>query len=130
MPIDALGLQGHLPAFGPRVDRAALRRFLDDVAAMGFGILVTEHDVDDSGGPLSIAMRDAAVADASARFLDVVADNKATAAILTWGLTDRFLDSPGLRARLEGYAPRRLPLDAALRRKPMWRAMERAFALA
>ena len=68
------------------------------------------------------------MADASARFLDVVLDNEATLAVLTWGLTDRYLKAPaGLRAVLSGYSPRKLPLDTSLKRKPMWGAMSRAF---
>lgn len=128
VPIDALGLQGHLRAYGQPVDQAKLRAFLDDVRALGLRILVTEHDVADDGGPADAAARDAAVAEACARFLDVVVSNPATDAVLTWGLSDRFLGTPGLRARLLGAAPRMLPLDRALQRKPLWRAMARAFA--
>lgn len=94
--------------------------------ALGLKILVTEHDVDDSGGPPDIAARDRAVADASRRFLDVVLDAKPLA-VLTWGLSDRYLDSPGLKAELAGYRPRMLPLDRDFRRKPMWQAMAEAF---
>lgn len=128
VPIEALGLQGHLNAFGPGIDQKKLRTFLDEVKAMGLAILVTELDIDDTGGPTDIATRDRAGADATARFLDVVLDNPATAAVLSWGLTDRFLPkAKGLRAALSGYSPRKLPLDAELRRKPMWEAIARAF---
>ena len=127
VPIEALGLQGHLKAFGPGVDQRKLRAFLDAVRAMGLRILVTEHEVDDSGGPLDAATRDRAVADASARFLDVMLENEATLAVLTWGLTDRYLRTPTLREKLAGYAPRTLPLDADFKRKPMWDAIARAF---
>jgi endo-1,4-beta-xylanase len=128
VPVEALGLQGHLNAFGPGVDQKKLRAFLDDVRGMGLSILVTEHDVDDSGGPSDVAARDRAVADASRRFLDVVLDNEATLAVLTWGLTDRYLKADnGLRATLSGYSPRKLPLDINLKRKPMWGAIARAF---
>jgi endo-1,4-beta-xylanase len=118
VPIDALGLQGHLGLSGMPVDQAKLRAFLERVKAMGLRILVTEHDIDDDGGPSDIALRDRAVADASRRFLDVVMGFD-PAAVLTWGLTDRYLDKPDWR---------RLPLDAALNRKPMWQALSRAFA--
>ncbi|HTT81955.1 MAG TPA: endo-1,4-beta-xylanase [Rhizomicrobium sp.] len=127
VPIDALGLQGHMRAFGTPVDQQKLRIFLDRVKALGLQILVTEHDVDDSGGPSDIAERDRAVADASRRFLDVMVAAGAIA-ILTWGLTDRFLASPGWRARLDGYEPRMLPLDSDLRPTPMRQAMLSAFA--
>jgi endo-1,4-beta-xylanase len=127
VPIDALGLQGHLGLQGAQVDPAKLAVFLDRVKAMGLKILVTEHDVDDDGGPSDIVARDRAVADASRRFLDVMLANSATVAVLTWGLTDRYLDPPDWRQRLTGWTPRRLPLDASLARKPMWRAISRAF---
>lgn len=128
VPIDAYGMQGHLQAFGAKVDQRKLRAFLDRVKALGLRILVTEHDVDDSGGPSDVAARDRAVADACRRFLDVVLDNSAITAVLTWGLSDRFLDSPGLRARLAGYSPRLLPLDSNLQRKPMWWALAESFS--
>lgn len=127
VPIEALGLQGHLNAFGTPVDQKKLRGFLDTVKAMGLKILVTELDVDDSKAPLDFAARDTAVADATARFLDVVLDNSACEAVLSWGLTDRYLPKPeGLKAALTGYSPRKLPLDSTLRAKPMYGTIARA----
>jgi endo-1,4-beta-xylanase len=127
VPIDAYGMQGHLQAFGPKVDQGKLRDFLAALHAMGLRILITEHDVDDSGGPLDVGTRDQAVADVSRRFLDVVLDNPAAIAVLTWGLSDRFLDPPGWRAAMRGYSPRLLPLDTSFARKPMWHAMAQSF---
>jgi endo-1,4-beta-xylanase len=128
VPIDAYGMQGHLQAFGLPVEQRKLRIFVDALKALGLKLLITEHDVDDSGGPLDTAVRDRAVADASRRFLDALLDSDATTAVLTWGLSDRFLDPPGWKAALKGYSPRMLPLDAALGRKPMWAAMAASFA--
>jgi len=127
-PIDALGLQGHLAAFRGGIDEKALSRFLGEVKAMGLRVLVTELDVDDGSGPLDIAVRDRSVADITARFLDVVLASGAVDQVLTWGLSDRFLRKPTFEERLMGYAPRMLPLDDALERTAMWRAMMRAFA--
>jgi endo-1,4-beta-xylanase len=127
VPIQALGLQGHLAAFGPKVDQGKLARFLENVRALGLRILVTELDVDDTGGPSTANERDRAVADTSRRFLDVVLNNAATAAVLSWGLSDRFLSTSGWRQRLEGYMPRKLPLDSDLNRTPMWHAMANCF---
>jgi endo-1,4-beta-xylanase len=128
VPIQALGMQGHLSAFGTQVDQEKLAAFLQSVRQMGLKILVTEHDVDDSGGPPDIATRDRAVADASRRFLDVMLDNPATIAVLTWGLSDRYLDPPGWRDKLAGRYPRKLPLDSDCKRKPMWNALAKALA--
>jgi len=127
VPIDALGIQGHLAAYGTKVDQRKLRSFLDDVRALGLGILITEHDVDDSGGPSRRDERDRAVADASRRFLDVVVANPATSALLTWGLSDRFLAAPGWQQQLAGYSPRMLPLDISFARKPLWHAIASSF---
>lgn len=123
VPIHALGLQGHLRAYGTPVDQKKLRAFLDDVKSLGLRILVTEHDVSDDGGPWDKAARDRAVADTSRRFLDVVLANSATIAVLTWGLSDRFLADGFFGSKL-----RALPLDVELRRKPMWQAIASAFA--
>src|SRR6202012_3992778 len=35
VPIGALGLQGHITAFGPKINQAKLARFLSDVQATG-----------------------------------------------------------------------------------------------
>ena len=126
VPIQALGVQGHLSAFGTQVDAKKLSSFLNAVQSMGLKILVTEHDVDDNNGPLDIGLRDRAVADASRRFLDVMLASPATVGILTWGLSDKFLEVPGWRDRLAGRFPRRLPLDSDYRRKPMWDALAKA----
>jgi endo-1,4-beta-xylanase len=123
VPIDALGIQGHLAAFGPQVDQSKLRAFLAHVEALGLKVLVTEHDVDDHDGPVDIGLRDRAVADASRRFLDVVLDSSATLAVLTWGLSDRFLKAQGWRDELLRGRPRTLPLDADLARTPLWHAL-------
>lgn len=128
VPIDALGMQGHLGLQGAQVDQTKLRVFVERVAAMGLKILVTEHDVDDEGGPSDPSARDRMVADASRRFLDVMLDNRAIVAVLTWGLTDRYLDAPGWKQKLSGWTPRMLPLDAGLGKTAMYGTMRSAFA--
>ncbi len=131
VPVQALGLQGHLSAFGPKVDQGKLRAFLTEVAARGLLVLVTELDVDDEGGPGDIASRDRAVADEARRFLDVALDSPATRAVLTWGLSDRYLDPPGSwRLRLSGWRDRRVPYDRDLRPKPLRTALAQAFRAA
>ncbi|HJW41523.1 MAG TPA: endo-1,4-beta-xylanase [Rhizomicrobium sp.] len=128
VPVGALGLQGHITAFGPPIHQKKIAAFLDAVRDVGLRILVTEHDVDDSGGPSDFALRDRAVADASRRFLDVALDNPATAALLTWGLSDRFLKPGGLRNTLLRGTPRTLPLDGMMQPTEMHKAIELALA--
>jgi endo-1,4-beta-xylanase len=131
VPVQALGLQGHVSAFGPKVDQRKLRDFLLEVEARGLQILVTELDVDDEGGPGDIATRDRAVADEARRFLEVALDSPATQAVLTWSLSDRYLDPPGSRRlRLSGWRDRRVPYDRDLRPKPLRTALAQAFRAA
>lgn len=128
-PIDALGLQGHLSAFGDKVDQRKLRDFLAEVRARGLDVLITELDVWDTGGPSDIAARDRAVADEARRFLDVVLDSPATKAVLTWSLSDRYIDPPDeWKLKLMGWRYRKLPYDAQMRRKPLWHALAQSFA--
>lgn len=129
VPVGGLGLQAHLRAFGRTFDATILKGFLAEVAAMGLKILITELDVADRGGPSDPARRDQAVADMAERFLDVALDQRETVGVLTWGLTDRYtwLASREWSRWPDGQPPRVLPLDADLRRKPMWEALARAF---
>ncbi len=128
VPVAALGLQGHINAFNRTLNQRTFADFLAEVTHMGLRILVTEHDVDDGGGPIDSMVRDQAVADASRRFLDAALDNDATMGVLTWGFTDRFLKPNGMRDSLLRGTPRMLPLDADLQPTPMRAAMLKAFA--
>ena len=128
-PVQALGLQGHLSAFGPQPDQKKLRAFLAEIEARNLAVLVTELDVDDEGGPYDVALRDRAVADEAERFLDVVLASPATKAVLTWGLSDRYADPPeSLHLKMLGWRDRKFPYDSALSPKPLRAALARAFS--
>ena len=127
-PLQALGMQSHLSAFGPKVDQKKLRAFLAEIEARGLSVLITELDVDDEGGPSDIALRDQAVADEARRFLDAALDCKAVRTVLVWSLSDRYLDPPqSLRLKLIGWRDRKVPYDAGLRPKPLRTALAQAF---
>jgi endo-1,4-beta-xylanase len=131
VPVQALGLQGHLAAYGQSVDQRKLRAFLAEIEARGLAVLITELDVDDEGGSGDIGARDRAAADEARRFLDVVLDCPATRTVLTWGLSDRYLDPPlSWRLRLSGWRDRRLPYDGTIRPKPLRVALAEAFRAA
>ncbi|HEX2589875.1 MAG TPA: endo-1,4-beta-xylanase [Rhizomicrobium sp.] len=125
VPIHAYGMQAHLAAFDQPVDQRKLRTFLDALKAMGLKLIVTELDVYDLRETTNAATIDRAVADATTRFLDVALGYTDT--VLTWGLSDKFLEQPTWRQRLRGYTPRMLPLDSTMQRKAMWRAMASTF---
>lgn len=129
VPVDALGLQGHLWAFRDRTDQRKLRDFLAQIRARGLSILVTELDVDDTGGPADIAARDRAVADEARRFLDVALDNPATTGVIAWNLSDRYVDAPDdWKLKLLNWRYRKTLYDTRMRRKPLWNAVAQAFA--
>jgi endo-1,4-beta-xylanase len=119
VPIDALGMQGHLSAFGNKVDQRKLRAFLQEIRDRGLIILITDDPI----------IRDRAVADEARRFLDVALDSPATQAVLTWNLSDRYVDPPEeWKLKLLAWRLRKTPYDAQMRRKPLWDAMAQAFA--
>jgi endo-1,4-beta-xylanase len=131
VPVQALGMQAHLSAFGAKVDQKKLRAFLSEIRARGLAVLITELDVDDENGPSDFAARDRAVADEAARFLDAALDSPATKAVLTWRLSDRYLDRPeSWRLQLLGWRDRKTPYDLDMRPKPLWAALAKAFAAA
>lgn len=129
VPIDALGIQGHLSAFGNKVDQRKLAGFLREIQARGLAVLITELDVDDTGGPSDMEARDRAVADEARRFLDVALATSATKAVLTWNLSDRYVDPPDeWKLKLAGWRYRKTPYDAAMRKKPLWQALAQSFS--
>ena len=52
---------------------------------MGFGIEVTEFDIDDRAFPADVPTRDRMVADFARRYLDVVLAEPAALDIVSWG---------------------------------------------
>jgi endo-1,4-beta-xylanase len=131
VPLDAVGLQSHLYfADMPRFDEKAFSRFLDELAARGLEIMLTELDVVDKGAPSDIAARDAAVAGVYRRYLDVALANRAVSTVITWGVSDRMswivsVPDP-LTKRDDGQRPRPLPFDADMRPKPAYDALAAA----
>lgn len=127
VPVQALGMQAHLEAGVTDLDQTALARFCADVASLGLRIAVTELDVRDNRLPADPAIRDAEVAAHARAYLDAVLPCPAVLGVLTWGLSDRRTWLNDEIPRADGLPQRALPLDAALRRKPLWHALAAAF---
>lgn len=127
VPIHAVGIQGHLrPDRSGWLDDRALRDFCREVADLGLKIMVTELDATDSRLASSVEYRDRVVADAYARFLEIVLEQPATVAVLTWGLSDGHSWLSRHYPRQDGQTVRGCPYDEDLRRKPAWYAMASA----
>jgi endo-1,4-beta-xylanase len=129
VPVQALGIQGHLHTRYP-LDQKVLAKFLDDVVAMGYRLVVTEMDINDQALPSDIAARDAGVAALGRAFLDVILPYPQMLGVVTWGLSDRHSRQDGYEPRGDRLPHRPLPLDADLHRKPLWTAMQNGFDLA
>ncbi len=130
VPIDALGIQAHLVAARQDIDVKAWQAFLDDVAALGLRILITEFDVADSRLPPETTTRDTVVADHAREFLDVTLANLAVTDLLTWGLSDPYSAVRLNHKRADGLANRSLPYDENNQPKPLRSAIAAALAAA
>jgi endo-1,4-beta-xylanase len=119
VPLHAVGLQAHL--FADRsIDRDGLQRLLAEIVRLKLDVIVTELDVIDYELPGQVSERDARVATIAEGFLQPVCEVVRPKAILTWGLSDRYSWVPTYFKRPDGMPNRPLPLDADLRRKPLF----------
>ena len=104
---------------------------LHEIGQRKLEIYITEFDVFDGSYSGDIAARDAQVAARTRAFLDATLAVPAVTTVISWGLTDRYTwwREPSI---MDAYSlmrlPRPLPYDDELQRKPMWTAMETAFA--
>ena len=119
VPLHAVGLQAHL--FADRsIDRDGLQRLLAEIIRLKLDVIITELDVIDYELPGLVSERDARVANIAEGFLQPVCEVVRPKAILTWGLSDRYSWVPTYFKRPDGMPNRPLPLDADLRRKPLF----------
>jgi endo-1,4-beta-xylanase len=136
-PVNALGVQGHIEMFsldpasgvGPYIE-TEWRRFLDEVVAMDYKLLITEFDVKDKALPGDIAKRDERVADFARRYFDVMLDYDQLGDILAWGMVDRFSWLQGFSPRTDKLEVRCTPYADDYRPKPLRAALAQAFATA
>jgi len=126
VPVHALGVQAHLHAahFSDKFDGDAYRTFLSDIGARGMKILITEMDVLDDGLPADPDKRDEAVADVYATYLGAALQETDIAALMTFGLSDRYTWLQEDYPRADGAARRPLPFDDSMRPKPALSALQ------
>ncbi|WP_242122708.1 endo-1,4-beta-xylanase [Sphingobium sp. Sx8-8] len=129
VPVDAIGIQGHLTPYKEKFDQTVFARFLEQLNGYGVALAVTEFDIADRGGPPSPDKRDREVASVAKAFLDVALDNPAMRSVLCWGLSDRYswLSNYPDYKWPDGQLSRGLPLDGGMRRKALWDAVASAF---
>jgi endo-1,4-beta-xylanase len=137
VPIDALGVQGHI---GPGAsattpvmsdaDEAGWRKFLDRATGLGLDLVITEFDEGDQILPADIATRDAAVADVARRYFDVMLSYTQLRYIMAWGLVDKYSWLQGRWQRADGLEKRPTPYDDAYQPKPLRTALADALRAA
>lgn len=99
-PVDALGIQSHLIAPAPSAAyHREWRRFVDEVVAMDYRLVITEFDVRDRDLPADIPGRDRTVADTATAYFEMMLDYPQLRDVLAWGLVDA-------HSWLQGFEPR------------------------
>jgi endo-1,4-beta-xylanase len=127
VPIGALGIQSHLRTGGLPFNAAKFRDFLRQVSDLGLKIVISELDVTEKGPESEVADRDRAVANEISRYLNVVLQEKAVIAVVTWGLSSRHTWLANYAPRADGQQVRPLPYDSALQPTQAWQALANAF---
>ena len=127
-PVDGVGLQCHLDSARP-YDFPRFAAFIEDIAALGFEIAITELDVNDRAFPTGLKQRDAKVADVYRRFLAAVLPIKAIKTLTLWQMADHtswmFYEAAAKPAKTQRH-PRPLIYDESFTRKPSWFAVAEA----
>lgn len=129
VPLDMVGIQGHLELAKGAIPQERLARFFQDLADLGVKLALTEVDVLEDDRSLSLRERDAKVADAVASLLDVAQQQTAMTSVTTWGLSDQhsWLQERSAETQRaverwpinDAQINRGLPFDSAMRTKQM-----------
>lgn len=129
IPVQAIGIQSHLLAYGPRPG-AGLVTLVREAAKMGLEAYVTELDVNTRTLPGGPELQDAAVADLYKEYLELLLPEPNVKALLTWGISDghswlnQSRDKWALRP--DGARQRPLPFDDQFQPTPAFFAMRAA----
>ncbi|MBB4614896.1 endo-1,4-beta-xylanase [Novosphingobium taihuense] len=127
-PVDALGIQSHLIA--PVPDAAyqrEWRRFVDEVVAMDYRLVITEFDVRDRDLPVDIPSRDRTVADTAKAYFETMLDYPQLRDVLAWGMVDAYSWLQGYEPRADKAEARGCLYDSHFRPKPVYAALAQAF---
>ena len=126
-PLYALGIQSHLYADRRDFNPGKFKKFLSSVSKLGLKIMITEMDVVDKNLPMDLDRRDRLVAGAYEDYLNLLLAEKATVAVVNWGMSDRYTWLAEVEARKDKSPVRPLVLDRDLKPKLAWNAFARAF---
>lgn len=129
-PVQALGVQSHIRLLKDwpvativRESVGPWRRFIDEVTAIGYQLVITEFDVNDKKAPDDLVVRDRMVADYARAYLDVMLSYPQLGALLAWGLSDRYSWLTDFDPRRDHSIKRGTPYDAQFKAKPLREAI-------
>ena len=129
VPVQAIGIQSHLLAYGPQPG-AGLVNLIREAAKLGLEAYVTEMDVNTRTLPGGPELQDAAVAEVYRSYLELVLPEPNLKAVLTWGVSDSrtWLNSSREKwaLRPDGARQRPLPFDEQFQPAPAFFAMRTA----
>lgn len=133
-PVDALGVQSHIRLLKPfsvaelvAESAGPWRRFLDEVVAMGYKLVITEFDVNDHAAPTDVKVRDRMVADYAKAYLDLMLGYPELGDVLCWGMCDRYSWLANFDPRTDKTLKRGTPYDVNFRPKPLRAAIASSF---
>jgi endo-1,4-beta-xylanase len=129
VPIQAVGIESHLDASAP-AGGPALNQFLSEIRALGFQVLITELDVNDTRVPGEVQARDLAVAKCYSDYVLNVVPAGHVERLIFWTVSDKgnwmnSLHSPNFQ-RPDGSSHRPGLLDSGLMEKPAFGAVAEA----
>lgn len=136
VPVDALGIQSHIgtrtegPDGFPALDEKGWRKFLDEVTAMGYGLIITEFDLEDKLLSADVAKRDAEAAAFTRSYFDMLLSYKQTRYVMAWGMVDSYSWLRDYSPRADGLPKRPSLYDDAMKPKPIREAIAAAFRAA
>ncbi len=114
VPVQAMGIQSHLQATGPRPG-AGLVTFIRQLAALGMDVYITEMDVNTRAQVGDPDAQDDAVAAVYRDYLRLVLPEPNMKALLTWGISDAHTwlntSKQPWAQRPDGSPQRPLPFD-------------------
>lgn len=135
VPIDAFGIQGHLGTGEgdlmedyPDPQSREWRDFVDEIVAMGYDIIISEFDVNDTGVTADIDKRDAQIAAYGGAFLDMMLDYSEVNEVLAWGMADHYSWLQTWWPRRDNVRKRPLLFDENLEPKPLYAAVAKSLA--
>jgi endo-1,4-beta-xylanase len=130
VPIDAVGIQSHLPAEqigGTAPSYGGVAHFMAEARTMGLQVFITEMDVSDSAIRGDMQERTRAVATTYNDYLRMALAEPATKAVLTWGISGKHSWLNEQQPRADGKPLQPLPFDGEYRALPAFYAMRDAY---